>query len=56
MERKRADKGEAVDIAEVNFPAKEKEGAEEEKEKDRTCEIGVVHNMLVDAGEGVEYC
>lgn len=50
------DKGEAVDVAEMNFAAEEEEGAEEEKEENRTCEIGVVHDVLVDAGEGIEYC
>lgn len=49
-----ADEGEAVDVAEVDFAAEEEEGAEEEEEEDGTGEVGVVHDVLVDAGEGVE--
>jgi len=51
-----ADEGEAIDIAEVDFAAEEEEGAEEEEEEDGAGEVGVVHDVLVDAGEGVENC
>ncbi|PBP19003.1 putative Golgi membrane protein [Diplocarpon rosae] len=33
---------------------KEQEGAEEEEEEDGAGEVGVVHDVLVDVGEGVE--
>jgi len=49
-----AEEGEAVDVAEVDFAAEEEEGAEEEEEEDGTGEVGVVHDVLVDAREGVE--
>ncbi len=51
-----ADEGEAVDVAEVDFAAEEEEGAEEEEEEDGAGEVGVVHDVLVDAGEGVKDC
>lgn len=56
MEREGADECEAVDVAEVDFAAEEQEGAEEEEEEDGAGEVGVVHYVLVDAGEGVEHC
>ena len=46
--------GEAVDVAEVDFSAEEKEGAEEEEEEDGAGEVGVVHDVLVDSREGVQ--
>ena len=55
VQRDGTDEGEAVDVAEMDFSAEEEEGAEEEEEKDRACEVGVVHDVLVDAGEGIEY-
>jgi hypothetical protein len=36
--------------------AEEEEETEEEKEKDRACEIGVVHYVLVYSCERVEDC
>lgn len=54
MEGGAAEEGESVNISEVDFSREEEEGAEEEKEEDRAGEVGVVHNVLVDAGEGVE--
>ena len=56
MEGERANEGEAVDVAEVDFSAEEEEGAEEEGEEDGTREVGVVHYVLGDGGEGVEDC
>lgn len=56
MERSYAEECQPVDVAEVNFAAEEKEGAEEEKEEDRACEVGIVHNMLVYSREGVQNC
>jgi hypothetical protein len=38
------------------FAAEEEEGAEEEEEEDGSCEVGVVHYVLVYASEGVEDC
>jgi len=54
VEGNSADESEAVDVAEVDFAAKEEEEAEEEEEEDGAEEVGVVHDVLVDAGEGVE--
>ena len=56
MEGERADKGETVDVAEMNFSGKEEEGAEEEEEEDWAREIGVVHYVLGYWVEGVEDC
>lgn len=56
VEGEGADESEAVNVAEVDFAAEEEEGAEEEKEEDGACEIGVVHYVLGDWGEGVEDC
>ena len=51
-----ADEGEAVDVAEVDFSGGEQEEAEEEEEEDWAGEVGVVHYVLVYAGEGVQDC
>lgn len=56
MEGDGADGGEAVDVAEVEFSGEEEEGAEEGEEKDGSGEIGVVHYVLVYAGDGIEDC
>lgn len=56
MEGEGADEGEAVDVAEVDFAGEEEEGAEEEEEEDGAREVGIVHDVLVDAREGVEDC
>lgn len=50
MEGGGAEECEAVDIAEMHFAGEEKKGAEEEEEEDGASEVGVVHNVLVDAG------
>lgn len=55
MEGEGADEGEAVDVAEMDFSAEEKEGAEEEEEEDGAGEVGVVHYVRGDRGEGREY-
>lgn len=55
MERERADQGQAVDVAEMHFPAKEEKRAEENEEEDRSCEVAVVHQVLVHAREWVEH-
>ena len=49
-----ADGAETVDVAEVEFSGEEEEGAEEGEEEDGAREVGVVHYVLVDAGDGVE--
>ena len=54
VEGEGADGGEAVDVTEVEFSAEEEEGAEEGEEEDWAGEVGVVHYMLVDVGDGVE--
>ena len=56
VEREGADEREAIDVSEVHFSREEQKGAEEEEEKDRPCEVGVVHYVLIDAGERVEDC
>ena len=40
----------------MDFSTEEQEGAEEEEEEDRAGEVGVVHDVLVDARERVEDC
>ena len=54
VEGEGADERETVYVAEMDFAAEEEEGAEEEEEEDWASEVGVVHYVLVDAGEGVE--
>ena len=49
-----AEEGEAVDVAEVDFAGEEEEGAEEEEEEDGAGEVGVVHDVLVDARDWVQ--
>lgn len=49
-----AEEGEAVDVAEVDLAGEQEEGAEEEEEEDGAREVRVVHDVLVDAREGVE--
>ncbi len=56
MEGEGADEGEAVDVAEVDFAGEEEEGAEEEEEEDGAREVRVVHYVLGDWVEGVQYC
>jgi hypothetical protein len=56
VERGTAQKGDSVDESEVDLPGDEQEGAEEEEEEDRACEVRVVHDVLVDARERVEHC
>lgn len=55
MEGKGADEGEAVYVAEMHFSGKEEEGAEEEEEEDWAGEVGVIHYVLGDGVERVEY-
>lgn len=38
----------------MDFAAEEEEGAEEEEEEDGAREVGVVHDVLRDRGQGVE--
>lgn len=54
VQRGAAEEGQAVDVAEVDLAAEEQEGAEEEEEQDGPGEIGVVHDVLVDARQGVQ--
>lgn len=56
MQREGANEGETVYVAEMDFSAEKEEGAEEEEEEDGAEEVRVVHDVLVDAGEGVEDC
>ena len=56
MERDGTNEGESVYISEMDFSAEEEEGAEEEEEEDGAGEVGVVHYVLGDGVEGVEYC
>ena len=53
MQADGAEEGQAVDEAEVDTAGEQEEGAVEEEEEDRTGEVAVVHEVLVDAGEGV---
>ena len=56
MQGEGTDEGEAVDVAEVDFAGEEEEGGEEEAEEDGAGEVGVVHYVLGDWVERVEYC
>ena len=56
MKGEGAHEGEAVDVAEVHFSGKEEEGAEEQEEEDGAGEVGVVHDVLGDGVQGIEYC
>lgn len=55
VERYRAKRGEAVDVAEVEVAREEEEEAEEAREEDGPAQVAVVHQVLVDAAEGVEH-
>lgn len=55
MQGEGAYEGEAVDVAEMDFSGEEEEGAEEEEEEDRAREVGVVHDVLGDGVQGVQY-
>ena len=55
MQGEGADEGEAVDVAEMDFSGKQEEGAEEEEEEDWAREVGVVHYVLGDGVQGVQY-
>lgn len=56
VEGEGADEGKTVDVAEVDFSTEEEEGAEEEEEEDGAGEVGVVHYVLGNGGEGVKDC
>lgn len=49
-----AEDGDAVDVAVEDFAREEKECAVEEDVKEGAVKVAVVHEVLVDAGEGVE--
>lgn len=51
----RAEEGEAVDVAKVDLSGEEQEEAEEEEEEHGAKEVRVVHDVLIDVSEGVEY-
>lgn len=53
VEGGRAEEGEAIDVAEVNLAGKEEEEAKKEEEEDGAGEVRVIHEVLVDASEGV---
>lgn len=56
MQGRRAEEGEAVDVAKVHLAREEEEGAEEEEEEDGAGHVGVVHEVVVDVLEGVQHC
>ena len=49
-------KREPVDITKVYFAAEEKEEAKEKEEENGAEEVGVIHDVLVNACKGVEDC
>ena len=55
VEGEGADEGEAVYVAEMDFAGEKEEGAEEEEEEDGAREVGVVHYVLGDGVQRVEY-
>lgn len=55
MEGEGSDEGEAVYVAEMDFAGEKEEGAEEEEEEDGAREVGVVHYVLGDGVQRVEY-
>lgn len=55
VKREGADQGQAVDVAEMHFPAEEKKCAEQNEEEDWPGEVAVVHQVLVHAREWVEH-
>ena len=56
MEGDCADEGETVDIAKMYLTTEEQEGTEKEEEEDGTEQVGVIHNVLVDARHGIKNC
>lgn len=56
MEGKRAEDGDAVDVAIEDFAGEEEECAVEDYVEEGTVEVAVIHEVLVNAGEGVEDC
>ena len=56
MEGEGADRGETVDVAEVELSTEKEESAEEGKEEDGAGEVRIVHYVLVDVGNRVEDC
>lgn len=55
VQRYRAQRREAVDVAEVQVAREEEEEAEQPREQDGAAQVAVVHQVLVDAAEGIEY-
>ena len=55
MEGQGANEGETVDVPEMHFSGKEEKGAEKEEKEDGAREVGVVHYVLGDGLERVEY-
>lgn len=55
VQRYRAQRREAVDIAEVQVAREEEEEAEQTREQDGSAQVAVVHQVLVDAAEGIEH-
>lgn len=54
MEGEGAENGDTVDVAVEDFAGEEEEGAVENYVEEGAVEVAVVHEVLVDAGEGVE--
>lgn len=50
-----AEGGETVDVAKVDFAREEQDESEEEEEDERACEVGIVHEVRIDAPEGVQH-
>ena len=50
----RAEDGDAVDVAVEDLAGEEEEGPVEQDVQDRAVQVAVVHEVLVDLGEGVQ--
>jgi hypothetical protein len=55
VQRNSAHKRKPVYVPDIHFSAKEQKETEEQEKKDRAEEVGVVHYVLIDPGEGVEH-
>lgn len=54
MEGRAAQERKTVDVSEVHLSREQQEGAEEQEKENGPSEIGVVHNVLVNAREWIE--
>lgn len=46
----------AVDVAVEHFPGEKEEGSVEENVEERSVEVAVIHQVLVDSCERIEHC